>query len=76
MTMSTEPAARPWMVDSCSLGGTKRLSRRTVSGKAAKRWPKVAKCWAASTVVGTRTATCLPPWIALKAPRRATSVLP
>ena len=36
----------------------------------------VAKCCAASTVVGTSTATCLPSWMALNAARSATSVLP
>ena len=55
---------------------TNRESRRTASGNAPNRWLKVAWCWAASTVVGTSTATCLPSWIALNAPRRATSVLP
>jgi len=37
---------------------------------------KVAWCCAARTVVGTSTATCLPSWVALNAPRSATSVLP
>ena len=36
----------------------------------------VSKCWNASTVVGARTATCLPSITALKAARIATSVLP
>ncbi len=47
-----------------------------MSGNAPKRWLNVAWCCAARTVVGTSTATCLPSWIALKAPRSATSVLP
>ena len=57
-------------------GGTDRESIRTGVGKAAKRWVKVRRCWSARTVVGTRTATCRPSWIALNAARSATSVLP
>ena len=37
---------------------------------------KVLKCWRASSVVGTTTATCLPFIAATKAARSATSVLP
>ncbi len=37
---------------------------------------KVLKCWRASSVVGTTTATCLPLIAATKAARNATSVLP
>ena len=37
---------------------------------------KVLKCWRASSVVGTTTATCLPLIAATKAARSATSVLP
>ena len=37
---------------------------------------KVLKCWRASSVVGTTTATCLPLMAAMKAARNATSVLP
>ncbi len=37
---------------------------------------KVLRCWLARTVVGQRTATCLPSMTALKAARMATSVLP
>ena len=76
MTRSTLPSERPATVVSCSAGGTKRESRRVSIGKAPKRWPNVWKCWAASTVVGTSTTTCLPSWIALKAARSATSVFP
>ena len=75
-TRSTEPAARPSIVASCSRAATYRDSSLTVTGYAANRWLNVTKCWAARTVVGTSTATCLPPWIALNMPRRATSVLP
>ena len=64
------------MVAACAAAGTKRDSSRTSSGKAAKRCENVAWCWAARTVVGTRTATCLPSWTALNAARSATSVLP
>ena len=76
MTMSTVPSASPSSVAACSLADTNRDSIRTSSGNAANRWLNVAWCWAASTVVGTRTATCLPSWVALNAPRSATSVLP
>jgi hypothetical protein len=41
-----------------------------------KRSAKVLKCWRASSVVGTTTATCLPSIAAAKAARNATSVLP
>ena len=42
------------------VGGTNRDSMRTVNGYAAKRWRNVSRCCAASTVVGTSTATCMP----------------
>ena len=76
MTMSTVPSARPAIVAACADGGTNRDSSRTSSGNAANRCENVARCWAARTVVGTRTATCRPSWTALNAARRATSVLP
>ena len=47
-----------------------------LSGRPLKRAWKVAKCWRASSVVGTTTATCLPFMAATKAERSATSVLP
>ena len=68
------PAPRP--SPSCSFADTNRDSSFTVSGNAANRWLNVVKCCPASTVVGTRTATCLPSWVALNAARSATSVLP
>ena len=76
MTISTVPSARPWSVAVWAAGATKRDSRRTSIGKAPNRCENVALCWAARTVVGTSTATCLPSWTALNAARSATSVLP
>ena len=64
------------MAAACSFAETNRDRSRTSSGNAAKRWLNVSWCCAASTVVGTRTATCLPSWVALNAARSATSVLP
>ncbi len=75
-TTSTEPAASPASVAACSLAATARERSRTVAGKAANRWSKVRTCWSARTVVGTRTATWRPSWIALKAARSAISVFP
>ncbi|MNR54623.1 hypothetical protein D3C85_1748450 [compost metagenome] len=46
------------------------------TGQSAKRSEKFWKCCSASRVVGTSTATCLPPITATKAARSATSVLP
>ncbi len=74
--MSTEPAASPATVASCSFAPTNRDSSLTMIGNAANRWENVVKCCPANTVVGTRTATCLPSWVALNAARSATSVLP
>ena len=54
----------------------KRLIMSMRTGKAANRSRSVFRCCAASTVVGARTATCLPSITALKAARMATSVLP
>ncbi len=76
MTMSTDPFASPATVASCSFAETNRDSSRTLIGNAENRWLNVVKCWPARTVVGTRTATCLPSWVALNAARSATSVLP
>ena len=53
-----------------------RLTTSTTNGYSASRCEKVRKCCSASTVVGTRTATCLPLSMALKAARMASSVLP
>ena len=46
------------------------------TGRPLKRSVKVAKCWRASSVVGTTTATWKPASAATKAARSATSVLP
>ena len=45
-------------------------------GRPLKRSVKVLKCWRASSVVGTTTATWKPFMAATKAARSATSVLP
>ncbi|MNL74338.1 hypothetical protein D3C87_1999600 [compost metagenome] len=55
---------------------TMREAWRTRTGRPLKRSEKVLKCWRASSVVGTTTATCLPDSATAKAARRATSVLP
>ena len=55
---------------------TRRDACATLTGKPSKRSAKVLKCWRASSVVGTTTATCLPFSAAAKAARSATSVLP
>ncbi|COZ79314.1 Uncharacterised protein [Mycobacterium tuberculosis] len=47
-----------------------------VTGNPDIRSPNVCRCWSASSVVGTSTATCLPSWTALNAARTAISVLP
>ena len=46
------------------------------TGRPEKRCEKVLKCWRASSVVGTTTATWKPSIAAMKAARSATSVLP
>ncbi len=48
----------------------------TRTGKSSKRSENVTKCCSASTVVGARIATCLPPSTASSVARSATSVLP
>ena len=59
-----------------SAGSVNRDRPLTVTGNPAIRSVKVCRCCSASSVVGTRTATCLPSWTALKAARTAISVLP
>ena len=59
-----------------SAAGTKREACAILTGKPRKRSEKVLKCWRASSVVGTTTATCLPAIAVTKAARSATSVLP
>ena len=55
---------------------TRREACAMRTGRPAKRSVKVAKCWRASSVVGTTTATWKPVSAATKAARSATSVLP
>ncbi len=77
MTISTLPSASPAStVSASSAVGTSREACATLTGKPRKRSVKVLKCWRASSVVGTTTATCLPLIAATKAARSATSVLP
>ena len=73
---STLPSARAFRIALCSRAVRKRETISMVVGQEEKRSRKVARCWKARTVVGHRTATCLPPMTALKAARMATSVLP
>ena len=75
-TMSIVPSARAALTRFCSAAGTMRLTWPTCTGSPAKRSEKVLKCWRASSVVGTTTATCRPLMAAAKAARSATSVLP
>ena len=76
ITRSIVPSFRPATTRSDSFFDWKRDSAATVTGKPAYRSENVSKCCWTSRVVGTRTATCLPSWIALKAARTATSVFP
>ncbi len=76
MTMSTVPLPSPSTVSADSLSVWNRDSARTVTGKPAYRSENVSKCCCTSSVVGTRTATCLPSCTALNAARMAISVLP
>ncbi len=76
MTTSTPPLASPSSTAFCSAAELNRDIARTVTGNAAYRSEKVWKCCWTSSVVGTRTATCLPSCTALNAARTAISVLP
>ena len=76
MTMSTVPSARPAIVCSASAASVNRDRPLTVTGNARIRSENVCRCWVASSVVGTSTATCLPSCTALNAARTAISVLP
>jgi len=76
MTTSTEPAASAAITASACFFVRNRESNSTDTGNSAMRSTNVLKCCCASTVVGTSTATCLPPITALNAARMATSVLP
>jgi len=61
---------------SASLAVWKRESWQMSIGNCAIRSENVLKCCCASSVVGTRMATCLPSCTALNAARTAISVLP
>ncbi len=76
MTTSTEPSRRPSRVAFASVSVWKRLNALTLTGNCEYRSLNVPKCCCTRRVVGTRTATCLPSWTALKAARTAISVLP
>ena len=75
-TTSTVPSASPAIVCFASAASVNRDRPLTVTGNARIRSVKVCRCWVASSVVGTSTATCLPSCTALNAARTATSVLP
>ncbi len=75
-TMSIWPSAMPFLTRLSSADDTSRDACPTCTGKPLKRSVKVLVCWRASSVVGTTTATCLPPITVAKAARSATSVLP
>src|SRR6266567_2894686 len=69
MTISTFPKARSSSTCFCSFSERKRLNNSTRTGKGFRRSLKVLKCCRASTVVGTRMATCRPSRTALNAAR-------
>ncbi|CKM50520.1 Uncharacterised protein [Mycobacterium tuberculosis] len=76
ITMSTDPSARPSITARDSAASVNRDRPLMVTGNPDIRSPNVCRCWSASSVVGTSTATCLPSWTALNAARTAISVLP
>ena len=76
MTTSTVPAAIPSTTSAASLSVWNLDSPLTTTGKFANRSANVDRCCCTSSVVGTRTATCLPSCTALNAARTAISVLP
>ena len=75
-TMLISPVVRPRRTSLASFAVTMRDSCATLTGKPAKRAENVRKCWRASSVVGTTTATWAPDIAATNAARSATSVLP
>ncbi len=75
-TMSTDPSWSPAITSRASASVWNRDSPLRTTGKPLIRSENVERCWVTSSVVGTRTATCLPSWIALNAARTAISVLP
>lgn len=76
MSMSMRPCARSSSTCRVCLVERARERYSTLTGSSLSLLRKVWKCWNASTVVGTSTATCLESQAALKAARIATSVLP
>ncbi len=76
MTISTPPCDSCSKIFFCCDSVRKRESISTSTGNGLRRCVNVLRCCSASTVVGTNTATCLPSFTALKAARKATSVLP
>ena len=76
ITMSTVPLRSPATTCFCCFGVRNRDSSSTSTGNGSNLDSKTRKCCAASTVVGARTATCLPSIAALNAALSATSVLP
>ena len=76
ITMSSVPSAMPLIACVTSLPVRKRDSSAILTGQSAKRSANSCACCSASSVVGARIATCLPPSTATKAARSATSVLP
>ena len=75
-TMSMSPVSIPLRTSAISLRGVRREACAIFIGRPLKRSVNVAKCWRASSVVGTTTATCAPDIAATNAERSATSVLP
>ena len=74
--ISISPRAVAASVSACSFFERNRQTISMRTGKAAIRSVKLSRCCWASTVVGTRIATCSPSSTALNAHRMATSVLP
>ena len=76
ITTSTAPDAKLLRISLLSLAVLNRDMPATFKGKPAYLSSKVLECCCTNSVVGTRTATCLPSWTALNAARIAISVLP
>ncbi len=68
--MSMRPSARSFLIAAASFAVTSRESCSMRSGSPAKRSLKVRKCWRASKVVGTTTATWVPLIAATNAARK------
>ncbi|CAB4335276.1 unannotated protein [freshwater metagenome] len=76
ITTSTLPAASSVRISFDSLALLNRDSPATRNGNPAYLSANVFACCCTKSVVGTKTATCLPSCTALKAARIAISVLP